>query len=89
MKRRDLGHLRRNMAVYIEQYYNRVRLHSALRYRPPEESAGGGTRQSMRRRDLRYFKLTLQMPFGKMDASIFKKRKPQQGGGGQDMDFGG
>ncbi len=45
--------------------------------------------QSMRRRDLRYFKLTLQMPFGKMDASIFKKRKPQQGGGGQDMDFGG
>ena len=40
------------MAVYIEQYYNRVRLHSALRYRPPEESAGGGTRQSMRRRDI-------------------------------------
>jgi hypothetical protein len=44
--------------------------------------------ESMRRRDLRYFKLSLQMPFGKMDASIFKKRKPGQGGG-QDMDFGG
>ncbi len=34
---RDLGHLRRNMEVFIEQYYNRVRLHSALDYRPPEE----------------------------------------------------
>ena len=43
--------------------------------------------ESMRRRDLRYFKLTLQMPFGKMDASIFKKGKKQQAGG-QEMDFG-
>jgi len=33
----DLGHLRSNMAVFIEQYYNRVRLHSALGYRSPEE----------------------------------------------------
>lgn len=44
--------------------------------------------ESMRRRDLRYFKLSLQMPFGKMDASIFKKGKRQQGQGGQEMDFG-
>ena len=44
--------------------------------------------ESMRRRDLRYFKLSLQMPFGKMDASIFKKGKKPQGQGGQDMDFG-
>ncbi len=46
------------------------------------------SQESMRRRDLRYFKLSLQMPFGKMDASIFKKSKRPQGQGGQDMDFG-
>ena len=34
---RDLGHLRDNIAFFIETYYNRVRLHSALGYRPPEE----------------------------------------------------
>jgi putative transposase len=34
---RDLDHLRTNMAVFIEQYYNRGRLHSALGYHSPEE----------------------------------------------------
>jgi len=34
---RDLDHLRTNIEVFIEQYYNRFRLHSALGYRPPEE----------------------------------------------------
>ncbi len=34
---RDLDHLRKNIAVFIDSYYNRVRLHSALGYRPPEE----------------------------------------------------
>jgi putative transposase len=34
---RDLAHLRANIAEFIDSYYNRVRLHSALGYRPPEE----------------------------------------------------
>jgi putative transposase len=34
---RDLEHLLDNIKAFIEQYYNRCRLHSALGYRPPEE----------------------------------------------------
>src|SRR5207247_11225741 len=33
----DLEDLRANIKDFIEQYYNRQRLHSALGYRPPEE----------------------------------------------------
>ena len=34
---RDLEHLRANIEAFIEQYYNRQRLHSALGYRSPEQ----------------------------------------------------
>jgi transposase InsO family protein len=34
---RDLDDLRAHVEQFIEQYYNRCRLHSALGYRPPEE----------------------------------------------------
>jgi transposase InsO family protein len=34
---RDLDHLRTHLEAFIEHYYNRCRLHSALGYRPPEE----------------------------------------------------
>jgi transposase InsO family protein len=33
----DLGHMHVNIAEFIERYYNRQRLHSALGYRSPEE----------------------------------------------------
>jgi putative transposase len=33
----NLEHLRTNVAIFIEQYYNQQRLHSALGYRSPEE----------------------------------------------------
>ena len=34
---RDLDDLRAHVQEFIERYYNRIRLHSALGYRPPEE----------------------------------------------------
>jgi len=34
---RDLEHLLESVEGFIENYYNRCRLHSALGYRPPEE----------------------------------------------------
>jgi len=34
---RDLKHLRAHIEEFIERYYNRIRLHSALGYVPPEE----------------------------------------------------
>jgi hypothetical protein len=33
---RDLEHLRAHMVEFIDQYYNRVRPHSGLGYKPPE-----------------------------------------------------
>lgn len=55
---RDLDHLRLHMQRFIEQSYNRHRLHAALDYRSPEEferaaawvnPAGGATLTFFRR----------------------------------------
>lgn len=40
-KWKDLDHLHTNIAAFIDHYYNRVRLHSALGYRPPDEFERG------------------------------------------------
>ncbi len=47
--------------------------------------------ESMRRRDMRFVKLSLQVPFGKADASMFKRMKDskKQGGGQEQPDFSG
>ena len=54
---RDLEHLLENVTAFIENYYNRVRLHSALGYRPPEEfeQAASGSVQTRGAR-LSFFK---------------------------------
>jgi transposase InsO family protein len=58
---RDLDHLREHIAAFVESYYNRVRLHSALGYRPPEEfeqnaisagSVAGATMSFFRHREI-------------------------------------
>ena len=47
--------------------------------------------ETMRRRDTRFYKISLQIPFGKADASMFKKMKDAKKGGQQQEqpDFGG
>jgi len=40
----------------------------------------------MRRRESRFFKFTAMFMFGKMDSSIFKKRKGGNMGGGGNQD---
>jgi putative transposase len=49
---RDLDHWRANSEAFIDRYYDRIRLHSALGYRPPEEfehTVAAGTRSARRR----------------------------------------
>jgi putative transposase len=43
---RDLDHLRAHIKEFIEQYYNRCRLHSALGYLAPEEFEQAATTQA-------------------------------------------
>jgi transposase InsO family protein len=54
---RDLAELRTHLEEFIEQYYNRSRLHSALGYRTPEqfETAARTTAQPSQGATLRFF----------------------------------
>ena len=45
--------------------------------------------ESMRRRDIRFYKVTLQIPFGKADAAMFKRLKAKRPEGGDQPDFSG
>jgi len=44
----DLEHLRANIEEFIEQYYNRLRLHSALAIDLPKSSSNRSRRQVRR-----------------------------------------
>jgi putative transposase len=56
---RTLEHLATNIEQFIEEYYNRCRLHSALGYRPPEEfeqvSASGHVNGHLEGATIRFF----------------------------------
>jgi hypothetical protein len=53
---RDLDHLRANIEEFIERYYNRCRLHSALGYRSPEEFEQAATGAVSRGASMSFFR---------------------------------
>jgi len=57
---RTLEHLATNIERFIDEYYNRCRLHSALGYRPPDEfeqqSEAGSVSGTLRGATIRFFK---------------------------------
>lgn len=62
----DLDHLRSNNEKFIEQYYNQVRLHSAVGYRSPEEfeeQAGRGNLLTTTGATVRFFPPTEEKAF--------------------------
>jgi transposase InsO family protein len=55
---RDLEHLLQSVEAFLEHYYNRCRLHSALEYRSPEEFEGRSLQRNSQA-DLAACKVTL------------------------------
>jgi putative transposase len=52
----DLDHLRANIEEFIERYYNRCRLHSALGYRSPEEFEQAATAATSQGASMSFFR---------------------------------
>jgi putative transposase len=52
----DLDHLRANIGEFVERYYNRCRLHSALGYRSPEEFEQAATGAVSRGASMSFFR---------------------------------
>jgi hypothetical protein len=70
----DLDHLRANIQEFIEQYYNRYRLHSALGYRSPEEfEQMEATEAVVQGASMSFFRHT---EFYRSDGRRWKRRKP-------------
>jgi len=62
---RDLEHLRENLGEFIERYYNRKRLHSALGYRTPEEFEREQSQSQNQNQDQSLKVPTVILTFGK------------------------
>jgi hypothetical protein len=75
---RDLDHLRMNIVEFIDRYYNRCRLHSALGYRPPEEvRADGGGRGNLAGREHGFFQASGDLS---IRWEVLKNGKPAESG---------
>jgi putative transposase len=53
---RNLEHLRENLSEFIEQYYNKCRLHSALGYRSPDTFEQAAETPTQNAATIKYFK---------------------------------
>jgi putative transposase len=74
----DLDHLRVNVEEFIEQYYNRLRLHSALGYRSPEEFEQAAVASSVDARSatIEFFENNNENKQGESAASLGKGATP-------------
>jgi hypothetical protein len=73
---RDLEHLRANIEEFIDRYYNRCRLHSALGYQSPDEferAAGAGSLGAT----MSFFR---HAEIYRSDTKRWKSRKPTEAG---------
>ena len=74
----DLDHLRANIEDFIERYYNRCRLHSALGYRPPEEfERAAGTKAACAGATMSFFR---QQEIYRSDGKGLLNEKPTAAG---------